>query len=52
MYFDIVDCHFLFLSSFPEFRRVVPLLQTCSMNKFVYDVSFCICLSFLSIFFI
>jgi hypothetical protein len=36
-------CHSLFLSSFPKFHRVVPLLQTCSTSEFVYDhVCFCI----------
>jgi hypothetical protein len=29
--------------SFPEFHRVVPLLQTCSISEFVYDhVCFCV----------
>jgi hypothetical protein len=36
-------CHSLFLSLFPEFHRVVPLLQTCSTTEFVFDhACFCV----------
>jgi hypothetical protein len=36
-------CHPLFLSSFPEFHRVVALLQTCSTSEFVHDhACFCV----------
>jgi hypothetical protein len=34
--------HSLSFSSFPEFHRAVPLLQTCSTSEFVYDVCFCV----------
>jgi hypothetical protein len=38
MFYDTVDAlSFSFLSSFPEFHRVVPLLQTWSTYEFVYD---------------
>jgi hypothetical protein len=35
--------------SFPEFHRVVPLLQTCSTYEFVYDNA---CLVYMFIFWI
>jgi hypothetical protein len=35
--------NFLFLSSSPEFHRVVPVWQICFTYKFVYDhVGFCV----------
>jgi hypothetical protein len=38
---DITDALWF---SFPEFHRVIPLLQTCSTSEFVYDhACFCIC---------
>jgi hypothetical protein len=39
-------CSIIFFSfpSFPEFHRVVPLLQICSTSEFVYDhACFCAC---------
>jgi hypothetical protein len=44
MYFNIVDYHSLFLSFLlPKFHIVVPLLQTCTIYKFVCDhVCFCV----------
>jgi hypothetical protein len=36
--------------SFPEFHRAVPLLQTCSTYKFVYDrACFCMCVYLLDL---
>jgi hypothetical protein len=44
MYFDIVDSlSFFFFPFSPEFNKVVPLLQTCSIYKCAYDhICFCV----------
>jgi hypothetical protein len=44
MFYNIVDAlHFISFSSFHEFHWIIPLLQTCSTCKFMYDhVCFCV----------
>jgi hypothetical protein len=46
----LVFCHSLFLSLFPEFHRMFPLLLTCRTYEFIYDHAyFCMCVYLLDL---